>query len=434
MPQRPGAGPFDDEKAFTDELAAIERYIVRLRERPDIEALLQGLESAQEELRAADEEVRAQQAELARLAESHRMGRWQHERLLAVLPAAIVTTDATGVLRSVNAAAAALLGLRVDRLVRKPLFALVDAPDRPELRRRLTAAVDDAGSFRQVVTLFGRHRQAVRVEADVTVVLDPDASSAEATWVLLPTEEESGRLVTAGYRHALAHALVRLTELPLRRHDRRSDLEEVADICAQALGEGAAVSVTAGEPVRPEVVATTSAFAQAVDGAQMVAQEGPCQAAWQGHETVVVQDLEHDARWPRFTARSRGTGARSVLAVPVEVGDERVGVLNVYAPGAHAWDAERVEVAELLASAAAAAVHEIDLKAELEDLARNLGAALDSRATIDQAKGILMATFSCDAEEAFRRLVKMSRDSNVKLRTLAARIVTQTAAGTSLLT
>jgi hypothetical protein len=49
--------------------------------------------------------------------------------------------------------------------------------------------------------------------------------------------------------------------------------------------------------------------------------------------------------------------------------------------------------------------------------------ALTSRATIDQAKGILMARQGVDPEQAFRLLVRMSNDSNVRLADVARALV-----------
>ena len=61
----------------------------------------------------------------------------------------------------------------------------------------------------------------------------------------------------------------------------------------------------------------------------------------------------------------------------------------------------------------------IDLYRENEQLRR----ALTSRATTDQAKGILMATHGGTPEDAFDRLVKMSQESNTSLRDVAKAIV-----------
>lgn len=51
--------------------------------------------------------------------------------------------------------------------------------------------------------------------------------------------------------------------------------------------------------------------------------------------------------------------------------------------------------------------------------------ALNTRATIGQATGVLMLEQNLTAKEAFARLVEMSSHTNVKLREIAVRIVHQ---------
>ena len=60
---------------------------------------------------------------------------------------------------------------------------------------------------------------------------------------------------------------------------------------------------------------------------------------------------------------------------------------------------------------------------DAKELVRQLHRALDTRAVIDQAKGILMAAHRISADEAFRRLVKRSQDGNRKLHEVAAEFV-----------
>lgn len=64
---------------------------------------------------------------------------------------------------------------------------------------------------------------------------------------------------------------------------------------------------------------------------------------------------------------------------------------------------------------------------ELEALRREivgLRAALVSRATIDQARGILVARYKLSPDGAFDLLVRWSQDRNIKLRTIAETLVT----------
>jgi hypothetical protein len=63
--------------------------------------------------------------------------------------------------------------------------------------------------------------------------------------------------------------------------------------------------------------------------------------------------------------------------------------------------------------------HYGDVVAEVEQLRE----ALTSRATIDQAKGILMLQHGCGPEQAFHLLVRRSKATNTKVREVAAGLV-----------
>jgi AmiR/NasT family two-component response regulator len=57
------------------------------------------------------------------------------------------------------------------------------------------------------------------------------------------------------------------------------------------------------------------------------------------------------------------------------------------------------------------------------NLAANLQAALNSRAVIDQAKGILMERHKLTADQAFKFLAQASMAANRKLRDIAGHLV-----------
>jgi AmiR/NasT family two-component response regulator len=52
-----------------------------------------------------------------------------------------------------------------------------------------------------------------------------------------------------------------------------------------------------------------------------------------------------------------------------------------------------------------------------------LSESIESRAVIEQAKGIIMASMRCTPDEAFGHLVRQSQHTNVKLREIAQQIV-----------
>lgn len=61
--------------------------------------------------------------------------------------------------------------------------------------------------------------------------------------------------------------------------------------------------------------------------------------------------------------------------------------------------------------------------------AAHLQHAVDSRDLIGQAEGILMERFKVDSEAAFQMLVKSSRNTNMKLTTLAQRLTVSDSPG-----
>ena len=86
-----------------------------------------------------------------------------------------------------------------------------------------------------------------------------------------------------------------------------------------------------------------------------------------------------------------------------------------------AVDGQRVE-GERIAALEAEAILRDGRIAELVREVEGLRAAMEHRAVIEQAKGVLMHSMGCSAEAAFAVLVAASQRENVKLRDLAARI------------
>jgi transcriptional regulator with GAF, ATPase, and Fis domain len=195
-----------------------------------------------------------------------------------------------------------------------------------------------------------------------------------------------------------------------------------AGICQETLGDAVTVSLVAGDPLGPLAVASTTKLAQELDGAQVRAQSGPSVLAHQRKSTVVATDVQRDDRWPTLRVESAHPVVGCV-SVPLLVGEDLTGCLTVYAR--HAAVDDLVEGCELMAATIASVLQDLRLRQELEAMAANLETALTSRATIDQAKGIVMAERRCRADEAFEYLVGLSSSRHVRLRDLSQAIVDQ---------
>jgi AmiR/NasT family two-component response regulator len=71
----------------------------------------------------------------------------------------------------------------------------------------------------------------------------------------------------------------------------------------------------------------------------------------------------------------------------------------------------------------AATLHSVDAYRSTAELARDMAEAMRSRAVIQQAKGILMSDRRIDADGAFDQLVRISTQTNLKLRDVPRRLV-----------
>ncbi len=173
--------------------------------------------------------------------------------------------------------------------------------------------------------------------------------------------------------------------------------------------------------------ATTAAFtgelALHLDERQYEKDRGPCLAAAAGGETILVTDMAAEDRWPDYAAEAVQHGALSSLSVALPVQEAVTGALNIYGTTTDAFDQSAVELAQNFAGYAAIAVSNAHHYANSTALAAQMRDAMDSRAVIEQAKGILISQRGCSPEEAFDILVRASRNGNRKLRDIAQGLV-----------
>ena len=171
-----------------------------------------------------------------------------------------------------------------------------------------------------------------------------------------------------------------------------------------------------------------------LDDAQYEIGEGPCLSAILGGMRVRVDDFAGDDRFPRFGARAVAEGVASCLSLPVALRGDTIGGLNLYAKARRAYtDASVVEGEEVALQVALLVMSTRGYERSLR-LVDQVQVAMNSRAEIEQAKGILMVRSHCDADRAFDILRRASQRQNVKLRQIAHTIVINTAAGLTSMT
>ncbi len=151
--------------------------------------------------------------------------------------------------------------------------------------------------------------------------------------------------------------------------------------------------------------------------------KGPCITCMQSRRATVSGSLGADGRWPHFGGRVARMGVHSALSLPLIVGEHVIGAINCYADSQDAFGEHAVLLGSQFAGPAAVSIYNAGLLAGARARAEKLEQALDHRAVIDQAVGIIRSRSGVSAEVAFNRLVQMSQNGNVKLRVVAARLV-----------
>ena len=207
-------------------------------------------------------------------------------------------------------------------------------------------------------------------------------------------------------------------------------LTDITTIAATWVPGAEATSITLLRGEKAFTAAHSGDMALAADELQYAHGYGPCMDAGRGGVTLRVDDMRTEKRWPDYVAHVvETTPVRSSLSVPLPYQGSSIGALNIYSTRPEAFASPEslragMDVAEVIAVAVANA----DAHAQLFDQARNMRLAMESRAVIEQAKGVLMAQRRVTAEQAFETLREASQRYNRKLRDIAVGIVESTQA------
>jgi ANTAR domain len=171
-----------------------------------------------------------------------------------------------------------------------------------------------------------------------------------------------------------AEALERLGRLSLRELSMDSLLQTVAHLSRTVMPGNPETSVLLLVKDKPTTVVHTGQLAVDLDETQYERGHGPCLHAARTGELTEIPDTRTESRWRDYVTRAAERG-------------------NLYA-----YQSAR-------------------------EMAANLQTALESRAVIDQAKGVLMERYRLTADQAFQLLARTSMSANRKVRDIAEHLV-----------
>ncbi|MCW2777487.1 MAG: hypothetical protein JWN17_1212 [Frankiales bacterium] len=223
--------------------------------------------------------------------------------------------------------------------------------------------------------------------------------------------------------------LERLAGLRLAETTLAGVMDTICVLTKETVPGASDVSVTVLDERRAATVASTGELATALDEGQYARGHGPCLDSIAGAEPVHIPSMTQEQRWPDFAQQARELGAGSSVSLPMPLQREISAALNVYSRQEHAIDDTSVALARTFAAYAGIALANVHLHEAQTRTAAQLQEAMRSRAVIEQAKGILMGQRRIPADAAFDLLVRLSQDSQRKLRDVAEALVASAVAG-----
>jgi len=203
-------------------------------------------------------------------------------------------------------------------------------------------------------------------------------------------------------------------------------LQRIAEITRESIPAAQVVGMSMlGDDGRPTTAVYTNEDSPEIDAAQYREGKGPCLDAWRDNAIFWVGRVEDWAdKYPAFVKCCVEHGVQSTLSLPMVAGDAAVGAMNLYARVPDGFDEEDESLASDLAAAAGAVLVNVSAYWTAFDLSQQLSEAMNTRAVIEQAKGMLMAQApGLTPDEAFDLLRRASQRENVKLRDIARGIL-----------
>jgi GAF domain-containing protein len=201
-------------------------------------------------------------------------------------------------------------------------------------------------------------------------------------------------------------------------------LTRLSNRCVETFGVDAAGVMLASPGGELQFIASSSESMRLLELLQLQSNEGPCVDCFTTGQAIVNRSLDSSADvWPTFAPKAIDEGFHSVHCLPLRLRGKSVGALNLFRKDQGLLDSEDVALAQGFADIATIAILQHQTIHDAQALNDQLSNALNSRISIEQAKGMISQANGCDMLEAFGRLRSHSRNHNRGLTEVARSIV-----------
>ena len=136
------------------------------------------------------------------------------------------------------------------------------------------------------------------------------------------------------------------------------------------------------------------------------------------NKPIAIYDIHAEKEY-KYQAIAEKEGLKSLLSVPLNVRGKVIGVLNNYTSYPHHYSYNEITVLTTVANQAAIVIENAELMVKTKIIQEEL----ETRKTIERAKGILMKQQNLSEEEAFRKIQRQSMDLRKTMREIAEAII-----------
>ncbi|WP_285631426.1 GAF domain-containing protein [Actinoallomurus iriomotensis] len=220
-------------------------------------------------------------------------------------------------------------------------------------------------------------------------------------------------------------ALAEITGLLVSGERGEAVLQLIDEASMRVLGVAAVGMLVIDPRGGIEVVAASDEQARFVELLQSQVDEGPCRDCIHANEVINVPDLASARnRWPTFAPAALAAGFRAVHALPLRLGGRSVGGLNLLHTG-ELWLTElQQRLAQTFADLAVLGLsQERDAARRMERLAEETLGALNDRAMMGQAVGLVAGTLDIRPEQARMMIGLYARRNARSARDLAQAVI-----------
>jgi GAF domain-containing protein len=200
-------------------------------------------------------------------------------------------------------------------------------------------------------------------------------------------------------------------------------LRRLTSLAVELVPGGAAAAVTIAAAGGGLTFAASDQRLDTLHSLQFRSGEGPVVEALRHNEPRRADDLAAEARWPAFCQAAAEAGFGSCLALPLRTDQQPAGAVALYGEQPGTFRGFAHDAALLFAAQGGTAVRNAAIYRACRRLVSNLHTALEARAVIEQAKGVVAARLGVSPDHAFHLLSRYSQNTNRRVRKVSSDLV-----------